>query len=114
MLCREVFLCEPSQFKPQTRKKGNAWKAISKNLMASKTANFLVHARAVRERLLLAVSGISPENNSLDDSVEEIIEKIQEAEKAYEKENVIEGEKKTRMLQMPKKCVKEHYNLPQK
>ena len=82
MLCREVLLCEPYQFKPRTRERGTAWKAISKNLMASETVNFLVHARAIRERLLLAASGISPENKSLDDSVEEIIEKMQEAEKA--------------------------------
>ena len=31
---------------------------------------------------------------SLDDAVEEIIEKMEEAEKTYKQENVIEGEKK--------------------
>ena len=76
--------------------------------MAIKTVNFKVDGRAVRERLLkvaiprhkvktkeqLAASGISPENSSLDDAVEEITEKKEEAEKTYEQENVIEGEKK--------------------
>ena len=108
ILCRENLLFEPYQFKPQTRERGNAWKTISENLMASKTINFKVDTRAVRERLLnvvipwhkvktkeqLAASGISPENNSLDDAVEEIIEKMEEAEKTYEQENVIDGEKK--------------------
>ena len=121
MLCREVLLFEPYQFKPRTKERRNAWKAISENLMASKTVNFKVDARAVRERLLnvviprhkvkikeqLAASGISPENNSLDDPVEEIIEKTEEAEKAYEQDNVIEDEKKTKRLQMLKKCLKE-------
>ena len=76
--------------------------------MASKTVNFKVDARTVRERLLnvaiprhkvkrkkqLAASGISPKNNSLDAAVEKIIEKMEEVEKTYEQENVIESEKK--------------------
>ena len=76
--------------------------------MASKTVNFKVDARTVRERLLnvaiprhkvktkkqLAASGISPKNNSLDAAAEKIIEKMEEEEKTYEQENVIEGEKK--------------------
>ena len=66
--------------------------------MASKTVNFKVDARAVRESLLnvvipqhkvktkeqLAASRISRENNFLDDALEEIIEKLEEAEKTYE------------------------------
>ena len=76
--------------------------------MASKTVNFKVDARTIRERLLnvaiprhkvktkkqLAGSGISPKNNSLDAAAEKIIEKMEEEEKTYEQENVIEGEKK--------------------
>ena len=76
--------------------------------MASKTVNFKVDARTVRERLLnvaiprhkvktkkqLVASGISPKNNSLDAAAEKIIEKMEEEEKTYEQENVIEGEKK--------------------
>ena len=76
--------------------------------MASKTVNFKVDARTIRERLLnvaiprhkvktkkqLAASGISPKNNSLDAAAEKIIEKMEEEEKTYEQENVIEGEKK--------------------
>ena len=65
MLCREVLLFEPYQFKPRTSERGNVWKAnsdrgnvwkvISNNLLASKTVNFKVDARAVRERLLNVV-----------------------------------------------------------
>ena len=108
LLCREVLLFEPCQFKPRPREKENAWNAILENLMASKTVNFKVDARAVNERLLnvviprhkvktkehLAASGISPENNSLDDAVEEIVEKMEEAEETYDQENAIDGEKK--------------------
>ena len=77
-------------------------------MIASKTVNFKVDARTIRERLLnvaiprhkvktkkqLAASGISPKNNSLDAAVEKIIEKMEEVEKTYEQENVIESEKK--------------------
>ena len=52
MLCREVLLFEPYQFKPRTRERRNAWKAIPENLMVSKTVNFKVDARTVRERFL--------------------------------------------------------------
>ena len=52
MLCREVLLFEPYQFKPWTRERGNAWKAISENLMASKSVNFKADIRAVCEKLL--------------------------------------------------------------
>ena len=104
----EVLLFAPYQFKLQTRERGNAWKGILENLMASKTVNFKVDVRAVCERLLAvaiprhkvktkeqsAASGIPPGNNSPDDAVEEIIEKMEEAGKTYEQQNVIESEKK--------------------
>ena len=104
----EVLLFAPYQFKLQTRERGNAWKGILENLMASKTVNFKVDAGAVYERLLnvaiprhkvktkeqSAASGISPGNNSLDDAVEETIEKMEKAGKTQEQQNVIESEKK--------------------
>ena len=121
MLCREVLLFEPYLFKPQMGEKGNAWKAISENLMASKTVNDTADARAVRERLLnvaiprhkvkakeqLAASGISPENNSFDDAVGEIIENNWKKQKKHtSKKMPLRVKRKTKRLQMPKKCVK--------
>ena len=56
--------------------------------------NVVIPPHKVETKEQLAASGISTENNSLDDAVEEIIEKMQEAEKTYEQENVIQDEKK--------------------
>lgn len=98
MLCREVLLFEPYQFKPRSRERGNAWKAISENLTAcsSNNMNFKVDARAVRERVgviivkhkqksraELVASGISPDHTALDDALEEISEKMKEAEEVH-------------------------------
>ena len=56
--------------------------------------NVVIPRHKVETKEQLAASGISTENNSLDDAVEEIIEKMQEAEKTYEQENIIQDEKK--------------------
>ena len=94
LLCRKVLLFEPYQFKPRTRERGNAWKAIAENLGACATVYLKVDSRAVRERLgiitakykskkkeQLAASGISPEQTPLNEALEEIIERMDEAEK---------------------------------
>ena len=52
MLCREVLLFEPYQFKPRSHERGNAWKAIAENLNASVTFSFKVDARSMRERFI--------------------------------------------------------------
>ena len=51
MLCREVLLFQPCQFKPRSHERGNAWKVIAENLNASVTCSFKVDARSARERL---------------------------------------------------------------
>ena len=51
ILCREVLVFEPYQFKPRSHERGNAWKAISENLNASIKLSFKVNARSMRERL---------------------------------------------------------------
>lgn len=97
VLCREVLLYEPYQFKPRSRERGNAWKSIADTLCSSEL-NFKVDARAVRERLSAIVakhkqkmiseqsaSGISPAHSPLDDALEEISNKIDEAEQNYDK-----------------------------
>ena len=97
VLCREVFLLEPYQFKPRSRERGNAWKSIAESLCASELS-FKVDARAVRERLSAIVarhkqkmsgeqtaSGISPNHSPLHDALEEISNKTDEAEQNYEK-----------------------------
>jgi len=97
VLCREVLLFEPYQFKPRSRERGNGWKAIAENLTACATLHFRVDARAVRERVgaivkrhkqkntdELKASGVSPEHTSLDDALEEITQKMVEAEKYHD------------------------------
>ena len=48
ILCREVLLFKPCQFKPLSHEKGNALTAISENLNASVRGSFKVDARSVR------------------------------------------------------------------
>ena len=48
ILCREVLLFKPCQFKPLSHGKGNALTAISENLNASVRGSFKVDARSVR------------------------------------------------------------------
>jgi len=97
ILCREVLLFEPYQFKQRSRERGNAWKAIADSLIASIPLNLKLDARAVRERVgvivarykqkdrdELAASGISPNHTTLDDALQEISQKMDEAEKLHD------------------------------
>ena len=96
ILCREVLVFEPYQFKPRSYERVNAQKAIAENLNASVTFSFKVDARSVRERLTgtvvkykqkskdeLNASGVSAEHESLDEALEEISEKMEEADKLH-------------------------------
>ena len=96
MSCREVLLFEPHQFKQRSHERGNAWKAIAENFNASVTCSSKVYARSVRERLTgivvkykqknkdeLNASGFSPEHTSFDETLEEISEKMEEADELH-------------------------------
>ena len=85
MLCREVLLFEPYQFKLCSHERGNAWKVIAETLNASVAWSLKVDARLVRERVTgtvakykqkikdeLNASGVSTEHTSLWEVLEEI------------------------------------------
>ena len=93
LLCREVLLFEPYQFKERTRERGNAWRAIADNLNAITTHQFRVDSRAVRERFAHIIArferstkddqkatGTSPEVTLLDQALQDITERMAEAE----------------------------------
>lgn len=56
IMCREVILVEPYQFKIRTPERGNAWDRIANNLNAVKQLEFRVNARSVRDRYNLLTS----------------------------------------------------------
>ena len=50
LLCREVLVIEPYQFKKGTVERGNLWIAIDDNLNNVQEIKFRVKQRSVRER----------------------------------------------------------------
>ena len=101
LLCCEVLLMEPYQYKARSRGRGNVWKQIADalNLISTESTFFLVDARAVRERCALLTnhqaekekselkqSGISPEGTPLDETIKSIIDRMRECEEEKEKE----------------------------
>ena len=123
ILCREVLLFEPYQFKPCSHERGNTWKATAENLNASVTCNFKVGARSVRERLTgvvvkykqknkdeLNASDVSPEHTSLDEASEEISEKMEETDKLHNQttqENAINVQQDALKAQEMRQCALE-------
>lgn len=100
ILGRELLLADPFQFKEKTRERGQGWQAIADKLNNITETSFSVSARAVRERFTLLQSrwkkkermelngsGISPEVTELDILLEEIILKIKEHERTFDKKN---------------------------
>ena len=53
VLCKEILLFEPYQYKERTKEKGNCWKLIAENLNQIKSMSVKVDQRAVRERYKL-------------------------------------------------------------
>ena len=91
-----MLLFEPYLYKPRTVARGNVWKAIAAQLTAA-PFSFEVDARAVRERFgglverfkainreELVSTGVSPGQSQLDVALEEIVQKMHEAELANE------------------------------
>ena len=106
MLLREVMLFEPFKFKPRTKERGTAWKAIADNLNKYDSALFKVDQRSVRERFgilkarvesknreELGATGIAPDVTAVDQAMEDIIERIKEYEKQHEEEDSSKIEK---------------------
>ena len=83
--CYEIRTIEPYQFKAGTRECGTAWEQIALNLNSLEKPKFSVNKRSVRGRYNVLKgnflrnmsneeqsSGIDPENNELDQLLEEI------------------------------------------
>ena len=107
MLCREILVQEPYNYKPNTPQRGEIWKNIAAELNENRDMRFSVSHRSVRERYNLIArkfksknsqeekqSGIAPDELSdLEKALEEIIEKFKEAEANYVLEKDLENKK---------------------
>ena len=93
LLCREIRVVEPYQFKSGTRESGNAWGEIATNLTSVEKPKFSVNRRSVRDRYNVLKSnylakmaseerssGIDVEENELDQLLEEICACAKECE----------------------------------
>ena len=111
MLCREILVIEPPNFKYGSRERGQAWEKIAQNLNQRSAPKFNVDQRAVRDHFLKLermfkrkvaeeerASGISTESTELDMAMEEIVEKSREAKEDQNRKN----EKKEKMLMQGK------------
>ncbi|CAB3991823.1 Hypothetical predicted protein [Paramuricea clavata] len=98
VLCREVLVAQPYQYRPQSAERGSAWTSIANELNAVQEIRFCVTQKAVRDRMKLLVerhkkktreeesaSGISPEESEIDEALDTIIELIDDAEQHFEK-----------------------------
>ena len=98
LLLREILAVEPYTFKPKIKERGNAWTLIANTLNTLKDPMFNVNQRSVRDRYKVLetrfnekereeakASGISPEESEIDQAMQEIIEKMNEAEQSYHK-----------------------------
>ena len=114
MLCRELLVEEPYNFKHGSRERGRCWDRIAEALNKIDQPKFIVDQRAVRDRFVklekackkktrdeLRASGFAPsEPSELDQALEEIIEKSKSAEQqkeasCAEKQQEIDKEKET-------------------
>ena len=93
MLCREMLVVEPYQYKIGSRERGNCWDMIATNLNGIGEPRFIVDKRAVRDHFLKLLrdfkrkmaaeeraSGINPEASELDEALETIIGRMEGAE----------------------------------
>ena len=111
-LCCEVLLFEPYWHKPRTVVRGNAWRGIAAQLTA---ALHSFNAHAVRERFgglverfkaknreELVATGVSLEQLQLDVALEEIVQKMDEAELANETNENNANEKQSKEMEYAK------------
>ena len=82
VLCREVLVVQPYQYRPKSAERGSAWTSIANELNAVQEIRFCVTQKAVRDRMKLLVerhkkktrdeesaSGISPEQSEIDEAL---------------------------------------------
>ena len=93
MLCREMLVVEPYQYRIGSRERGSCWEKIATNLNSIPQPRLIVDKRAVRDHFLKLVrdykrkmaaeeraSGISPETSELDEALETIIGRMEGTE----------------------------------
>eukprot|EP00795_Rhopilema_esculentum_P005626 gene5626-biopygen7468 len=114
LLCREVLVVQPFQFRHGTHDRGQCWERIANNLNLVEHPHFIVDQRSVRDRFTKLekdfkrkkaseerASGISPEEpDELDQALEDITETAREQQEQLlrgevKKKNDIEKEKET-------------------
>eukprot|EP00795_Rhopilema_esculentum_P015927 gene15927-biopygen5310 len=103
LLCREVLVVQPFQFRHGTHDRGQCWERIANNLNLVEHPHFIVDQRSVRDRFTKLekdfkrkkaseerASGISPEEpDELDQALEDITETARE-----QQEQLLRGEEK--------------------
>eukprot|EP00795_Rhopilema_esculentum_P003577 gene3577-biopygen31 len=101
LICREVLVVQPFQFRHGTHDRGQCWERIAKNLNLVEHPHFIVDQRLVRDRFTKLekdfkrkkaseerASGISPEEpDELDQALEDITETARE-----QQEQLLRGE----------------------
>lgn len=106
IMCREVLVSEPFNFKPRSPERGKVWEKIAQELNAIEKPKFRVTARAVRDRYSLLItkhaqklreeekaSGIEVETSELDNLLEEIIEREKNAKAKIESQDMDKNKK---------------------
>ena len=98
LLCREILVEEPYNVKHGSRERGRCWDHIAEALNNVEQPKFIADQRAVRDRFVklekafkkktreeLRASGIAPQESSeLDQALEDIIDRIENAEQQKE------------------------------
>ena len=106
IMCREVLVSEPFNFKPRSPDRGKVWEKIAQELNAIEKPKFRVTARSVRDRYSLLitkhaqklregekVSGIEVETSELDILLEEITEREKNAKAKIESQDLDKNKK---------------------
>ena len=90
LLVPEVLPIKPHQFTPKSKEPGQAWTEIGRNVIKALETDYVVLQRSGRDRFNLLcenelkATGISPEINELDQTLD-LIERVAESNVLHEK-----------------------------
>ena len=90
LLVPEVLPIKPHQFTPKSKEPGQAWTEIGRNVIKALETDYVVLQRSGRDRFNLLcenelkATGISPELNELDQTLD-LIERVAESNVLHEK-----------------------------
>ena len=106
IMCREVLVSEPFNFKPRSPERGKVWEKIAQELNAIEKTKFRVTTRVVRDRYSLLITkhaqilreeekalGIKVETSELDILLEDIIEGDKNAKAKIESQDLDKNKK---------------------